>query len=96
MQTLVTIQNENNFLNFKYDEINHVQFDYWNKLYNNVPVSFNIKDNIMLISDSMNVTFKDNDMILTIPLEDCQKLFQRYYNNLSNSNLLELLKNSFC
>jgi len=96
MQTHATIQTENQLLVFKYDEIKKVHYEQWVKLYGNMPISFNIKDNIILISDSKNVIFKENDNILTVPLEECQKSFQRYYNNLSSSKLMELLKNSFC
>jgi ketopantoate hydroxymethyltransferase len=96
MQTHATIQTENQLLVFKYDEMKKVNYEQWVKLYDNIPISFTIKDNIILISDSMNVTFKDNDNTVTVTLEECQRSFQRYYNNLSNSKLMELLKNSFC
>jgi hypothetical protein len=96
MQTHTTIQTENQTLVFKYDEMKKVNYEHWEKLYDNMPISFTIKDNIILISDSKNVIFKENDNIVTVSLEECQRSFQRYYNSLSSSKLMELLKNSFC
>lgn len=96
MQSYTTIQHDNNILVFYYDDMNNKNYNEWTKLFNNENITFNITNNIMLISDSNNVTFINDTEIVTITLEECQQTFREYYNNLSYYNVQELLKNSCC
>jgi hypothetical protein len=102
MQSFSTIYHENNPIIIKYNEMSYVHYNYWTKLYDNQPIEFNITDTIKLNSDSKNViitinnTSMNNFIIFTIPLEECQQAFHKYYIKLSHSNLQELLKNSYC
>ena len=103
MQSFSTIYHENNPIIIKYNEMSDVHYNYWTKLYDNLPIEFNLTDNITLISDSKNATIIINNMSIehlikqfTIPLEECKKAFYKYYIKLSQSNLQELLKNSYC
>ena len=102
MQSFSTIYHENNPIIIKYNEMSYVHYNYWTKLYDNQPIEFNITDTVKLNSDSKNVTFTisntsmNNLIIFTIPLDECQKAFHKYYIKLSHSILQELLKNSYC
>jgi len=99
MQSFSTIYNENNPIIIKYNEMSYVNYNFWSKLYDNQPIEFNLTDTIKLNSDSKNVIITINNTSInhfTIPLEECQKAFHKYYIKLSHSNLQELLQNSYC
>jgi hypothetical protein len=99
MQSFTTIYHENNPIIIKYNEMCYVNYNFWSRLYDNQPIEFNITDTIKLTSDSKNVTFTISNTSInhfTIPLEECQQAFRKYYIKLSHSNLQELLQNSYC
>ena len=99
MQSYVTIQHDTFHIIINYDDMKNVHYNYWERLYDNMPIMFNLTNDIILNSNSENVIFTINiigEKQFTIPLEECQQIFRKYYNKLSHSNLHELLKNSFC
>jgi len=99
MQSFSTIYHDNKPIIIKYNEMKNVHFNDWTVLYENQPIKFDITDNITLNSDSKIVTITINNMDVqqfNITLEECKQAFNKYYIRLSQTNLLELLKNSYC